>query len=210
MLEIIPLVLGPVGTNAYLVGDPKSNSAVVVDPAWDGEFIHEEANQRGWHIDQIWLTHAHFDHIGGIDGLVKAIQPAPKIALHPADLPLYSVQGGAALFGMRVKQGPEPNIRVKHGYNLTLGERVFEVRHCPGHTPGHVVYYCAVEKTMFCGDVIFWGGIGRTDLPGGDYETLINSIKTQILSLPNDTRLLSGHGGETTVGIERRDNPFLS
>jgi glyoxylase-like metal-dependent hydrolase (beta-lactamase superfamily II) len=210
MLEIISLVLGPVETNAYLVGDTISHSAVVVDPAWDGELIVEEANRHAWHIEQIWLSHAHFDHIGGIAGVVKGVQPAPKIALHPADLPLYSAQGGAALFGMRIGATPEPTIRLKHGQNLILGNHSFEVRHSPGHTPGHVVFYCAVEKVMFCGDVIFWGSIGRADLPGGDYDTLIRSIRSQILTLPNETRLLSGHGGETTVGVERRDNPFLS
>ena len=210
MLEIIPLVLGPVATNAYLVGDTISHSAVVVDPAWDGELIVEEANRRAWLIEQIWLTHAHFDHIGGIAGVVEGSQAAPKIALHPADLPLYSAQGGAALFGMRIGSTPEPTIRLKHGQNLLLGNHSFEIRHCPGHTPGHVVFYSATEKIMFCGDVIFWGSIGRTDLPGGDYATLIRSIRSQILTLPNETRLLSGHGGETTVGVERRENPFLS
>jgi glyoxylase-like metal-dependent hydrolase (beta-lactamase superfamily II) len=183
---------------------------VVVDPAWDGELIVEEARRHGWQIGQIWLTHAHFDHIGGIAGVVKSTQPAPNIALHPSDLPLYSVQGGAALFGMRIATAPEPTIRLKHGQNLALGDYTFEVRHTPGHTPGHVVFYCATEKVMFCGDVIFWGSIGRTDLPDGDYDTLIRTIQSQILSLPNETRLLSGHGGETTVGVERRDNPFLS
>jgi hydroxyacylglutathione hydrolase len=210
MLEIIPLVLGPVGTNAYLVGDLQSHSAIVIDPAWDGELILEESNRLGWHIQEIWLTHAHFDHIGGIAGLVKGIQPTPKIALHPADLPLYSIQGGAAFFGMQIAPAPEPTVKLSHGQKLNLGDRTFEVRHCPGHTPGHVVFYCAMEKVMFCGDVIFWGSIGRTDLPGGDYDTLIHSIYSQILTLPNETRLLSGHGGETTVGNERRENPFLS
>lgn len=210
MLETIPLVLGPVGTNAYLLGDRECKQAVVVDPAWDGELIHEEATRLGWQIDQIWLTHAHFDHIGGISALVKVTMPKPEIALHPADLPLYSIQGGAALFGMHIDPGPGPSIRLKHGQQLNVGNIVFEVRHCPGHTPGHVVFYCAAEKVMFCGDVIFWGGIGRTDLPGGDYDTLMRSIHTQILSLPNETRLLSGHGGETTVGMEKQENPFLS
>jgi hydroxyacylglutathione hydrolase len=210
MLEIIPLVLGPVATNAYLVGETTNHTAVVVDPAWDGELIVEEARRRGWQIEQLWLTHAHFDHIGGIAGIVKSTHPVPKIALHPADLPLYSVQGGAALFGMRIAKAPEPTVRLKDGQNLMLGPYLFEVRHCPGHTPGHVVFYCAAEKVMFCGDVIFWGSIGRTDLPGGDYDTLMQCIHSQILTLPNETRLLSGHGGETTVGVERRDNPFLS
>ena len=204
------MVLGPVATNAYLVGDPAIRAAVVIDPAWDGELIVDEAKRHAWHIQQIWLTHAHFDHIGGIEGVVTGSSPAPKIALHPADLPLYSAQGGAALFGMRIGATPEPAVRLKHGLRLTLGEHSFEVRHCPGHTPGHVVFYCADEKVMFCGDVIFSGSIGRTDLPGGDYDTLIDSIHSQILSLPNETRLLSGHGGETSVGAERRFNPFLS
>lgn len=210
MLEIISLVLGPVGTNTYLLGDHQSQSAVVVDPAWDGELILEEAKRHQWNIEQIWLTHAHFDHIGGIAGLVRGIRPTPKIAIHNGDLPLYSVQGGAAFFGMQIDPGPEPTMHLSHGQKLPLGDRLFEVRHCPGHTPGHVVFYCGREKVVFCGDVIFWGGIGRTDLPGGDYDTLMHSIQSQILSLPNDTRLLSGHGGETTVGYERRENSFLS
>jgi hydroxyacylglutathione hydrolase len=210
MLEIIPLVLGPVGTNTYLVGDPQNRMAVVVDPAWDADLILEEANRRKWHIQQIWLTHAHFDHMGGIAGLMAGSKPSLNIALHPADLPLYSIMGGAAYFGMHIDPAPQPTMHLSHGQKLSLGENCFEVRHCPGHTPGHVVFYCKSEKLLFCGDVIFWGGIGRTDLPGGDYDTLIRSIRTQILTLPNETRLLSGHGGETTVGLERRENPFLS
>jgi hydroxyacylglutathione hydrolase len=209
MLEIIPLVLGPVATNAYLVGEPNSHSAIVVDPAWDGELIAEEAERRGWHIEQIWLTHAHFDHIGGVAGLLKCTQPTPTISMHPLDLPLYRAQGGAALFGMRIDATPDPSVLLKHGQTLSIGKSSFEVRHTPGHTPGHVVFYCAAEKVLFCGDVIFWGSIGRTDLPGGSFDTLIQSIHMQILSLPNETRLLSGHGGETTVGVERRENPFL-
>jgi hydroxyacylglutathione hydrolase len=209
MLEIIQLVLGPVGTNAYIVADAQSREAVVIDPAWDGEVIREEAQRRGWHIRQVWLTHAHFDHIGGIAALVRGIQPAPMIALHPADRPIYDAGGGAALFGMRIETPPEPSVQLQHGQHLEIGDRSFEVRHCPGHTPGHVVFYCAAEKVVFSGDVIFGGSIGRTDLPGGSYDMLIHSIRTQILSVPNDTRLLSGHGGETSVGVERMDNPFL-
>jgi hydroxyacylglutathione hydrolase len=210
MIEIVTMVLGPVATNAYLVGDPESHTAVVVDPAWDGELIVEEAKQRGWTIAGLWLTHAHFDHIGGAGAIMKSVSPQPPVALHPADLPLYSAGGGAALFGMRIDSTPKPSLSLHHGQTLNLGNYTFEVRHTPGHTPGHVVFYCQEEKLVFCGDVIFWGSIGRTDLPGGNYNMLINSIHAQILSLPNNTRLLSGHGGETTVGAERRDNPFLS
>jgi hydroxyacylglutathione hydrolase len=209
MIEIVQMVLGPVMTNAYLVGEEASQQAVVIDPAWDGEKIAERAEQRGWKIKELWLTHAHFDHIGGIAGIVRNVQPAPKIALHAQDVPLYSLQGGAALFGMRVEAAPEPTINLQHGQCLILGKYSFEVRHCPGHTPGHVVFYCIEEKVVFCGDVIFEGSIGRTDLPGGDYSTLIRSIQSHILTLPDETRLLSGHGGETSVGVERRTNPFL-
>jgi hydroxyacylglutathione hydrolase len=210
MLEIVSMVLGPVATNAYLVGDPKSRTALVIDPAWDGELMVKEAERRGWSIIQLWLTHAHFDHIGGVGAIMRAVHPKPQIALHPLDAPLYSAQGGAPLFGMHIEQGGKPTMQLKHGEILMLGEHTFEVRHCPGHTPGHVVFYCSAENVAFCGDVIFWGSIGRTDLPGGDYNTLIQSIQANILSLPDDTRLLSGHGGETTVGYERRNNPFLT
>jgi hydroxyacylglutathione hydrolase len=209
MLNIVTFILGPVMTNAYLLGDTESKKAVVIDPAWDGEVIVQEATRRGWNITQLWLTHAHFDHIGGIAGILRSIQCDLEIALHPEDLPLYSVQGGAALFDMMVEAGPAPTLLLQHGQTLKLGGYSFEVRLCPGHTPGHVVFYCPMERVVFCGDVIFEGSIGRTDLPGGDYETLIRSIQAQILSLPDETRLLSGHGGETSVGIERRTNPFL-
>ncbi len=209
MLEIVSFVLGPLMTNVYLVGEANTGCAVIIDPAWDGELIAEEARRHGWQVGEIWLTHAHFDHIGGIAGVLRSVKPAPSIALHPADLGLYSFQGGAPLFGMQIEAAPPPNRSIEHGQMLSLGDLKFEVRHCPGHTQGHVVFYCAEEKVVFCGDVIFEGGIGRTDMPGGDFDTLIKSIKKHILSLPDETRLLSGHGGETSVGIERTTNPFL-
>jgi glyoxylase-like metal-dependent hydrolase (beta-lactamase superfamily II) len=209
MLDIVSFILGPVQTNAYLVADTDSEAAVVIDPAWDGHIIVDEAIKRGWLIGQIWLTHAHFDHIGGIDTVVKGVIPAPQIALHPEDRPLWRMQGGASLFGMSVDVGSEPKRVLAHGQKLVLGNYKFEVRHTPGHTPGHVIFYCQEEAVVFGGDVVFWGSIGRADLPGGDYNTLMNSIRDQILTLPDETRLLTGHGPETTVGIERIDNPFL-
>lgn len=209
-MQILTFILGPVQTNAYLLADEASGEAAVVDPAWDGPGILSAAIARGWRITQLWFTHAHFDHIGGAAALVQGIQPTPSQALHPADLPLWRVQGGAYLFGFRFDSGPEPEVQISHGQRLKLGSLEFEVRHAPGHTPGHVLFYCADEGIMFCGDVIFAGGIGRTDLPGGSYATLLHSIQTQVLSLPDETRLLSGHGEETTVGWEKRWNPFLT
>lgn len=209
MLEIVPFTLGPVQTNTYLIADPSTGEAIVIDPAWDGEKVVADARRREWRIGSIWLTHAHFDHLGGAAGVADNSSPPPPVALHPEDYPLWRIQGGAPLFGMRIDPGPEPTIDLTHGQILRVGGNQLEVRHTPGHTRGHVVFYCPAEKVAFCGDVIFRGSIGRTDLPGGDHETLLASIRSQVLTLPDSTRLLSGHGPETTVGIERAYNPFL-
>ena len=210
MLDIISFELGPVVTNSYLIADSDTKEAAVIDPAWDGGLIVETARDKNWSIKNIWLTHAHFDHIGGIADIVKACDPPPPIALHPDDFPLWQMQGGAPYFGMQIDPGPTPSMKLEHGLKLVLGNYRFEVRHAPGHTPGHVVFYCEQEGIVFCGDVVFQGSIGRTDLPGGSYQTLIDSIRSQILTLPDSTRLLSGHGPETSVGVERNINPYLS
>jgi glyoxylase-like metal-dependent hydrolase (beta-lactamase superfamily II) len=178
--------------------------------AWDGERIVEESKRRGWRIGSIWLTHAHFDHFAGAGEVADNVDPPPPVALHPDDYVLWRSLGGAPLFGFRIDPGPEPTIDLSHGQLLRVGDNQIEVRHTPGHTRGHVVFYCAAQELVFCGDLIFQGSIGRTDLPGGDYDTLIQSIREQILPLPEDVRLLSGHGAETKVGVERAYNPFLT
>jgi hydroxyacylglutathione hydrolase len=209
MLEIKTYVLGPVQTNSYLVADVNSGSAVVIDPAWDGHTFIEAARENSWTIDQIWLTHAHFDHMAGAGAIVTGVSPRPGLALHPGDLPLYKIQGGAPFFGMSIDPGPEPDMLLSHGQELKIGESRFIVRYTPGHTLGHVIFQNAEEKLVFSGDLIFLGSVGRTDLPGGSHATLISSIREHILHLPDDTRLLSGHGPETTVGQEKQWNPFL-
>ncbi len=210
MLTIVPLVLGPVQTNCYLVGEETSRQAVVIDPAWDGEKIMAEAVRRGWEVAAVWLTHAHFDHVAGAAALARVLPTPLTLAIHPDDLLLYQRQGGAAMFGLQIDPGPEPTVLLSHGQVLPLGQVDFEVRHTPGHTPGHVVFYSDAEKVVFCGDVIFRGSIGRTDLPGSSYPALIESIETQLFSLPDQTVLYSGHGPQTSIGIERRTNPFFS
>jgi hydroxyacylglutathione hydrolase len=167
---------------------------VVIDPAWDGKQILDAARQRGWRIGNIWLTHAHFDHIGGAAAIADASNPPVPVALHPDDYWLWRNEGGAPLFGLRIDPGPEPTIDLKQDMILHLGNTVFQVRYAPGHTRGHVMFYNAEANILFCGDVIFMGSIGRTDLPGGDYDQLIASIYQQVLTLPDETRLLSGHG----------------
>jgi glyoxylase-like metal-dependent hydrolase (beta-lactamase superfamily II) len=209
MLEIVSFTLGPAQTNAYLVADSETEEAVVIDPAWDGHIILAEAQKRGWRIGHLWYTHAHFDHIGGAGAIADALNPLPLVALHPNDHVLWRAGGGGAFFGFDIDPGPEPTIDFVHGQILNLGSSEFEVRFTPGHTPGHCILYVASASVCFCGDLIFAGSVGRTDLPGGNWETLVKSIKEQVFTLPNETRLLSGHGSETTVGEEKASNPFV-
>jgi glyoxylase-like metal-dependent hydrolase (beta-lactamase superfamily II) len=209
MLEIVTFTLGPAMTNAYLVANSETKEAAVIDPAWDGHAILTEAIKRGWRIAHLWYTHAHFDHIGGAAAIADSLNPLPLVALHPADHVLWRSEGGAPFFGFKIDPGPEPTIDLQHGQILKLGNIEFEVRHTPGHTPGMCVLYVASEGVCFCGDLIFRDSVGRTDLPGGDWETLLKSIHEQVFTLPDDTRLLSGHGPETTVGEEKHSNPYL-
>lgn len=209
MLEIVTFTLGPAQTNAYLIADSETRDAAVIDPSWDGKLILSEARTRGWRIAHLWYTHAHFDHIGGAAEIADSLNPLPLVALHPSDHVLWRAGGGGALFGFRIDPGPEPTIDLHQGQILRLGGVQFEVRYTPGHTKGHCVFYAAQGNVCFCGDLIFRDGVGRTDLPGGDWETLVNSIRTQIFTMPAETRLLSGHGPETTVGREKRENPWV-
>ncbi len=209
MLEIVPFTLGPAQTNAYLVADSETKEAAVIDPAWDGPVILAEAQKRGWRIAHLWYTHAHFDHIGGAGAIADALNPLPLVALHPNDHVLWRASGGGALFGFDIDPGPEPTIDFYQGQILRLGSVQFEVRFTPGHTPGHCIFYVASSGVCFCGDLIFAGSVGRTDLPGGDWDQLVESIRTQVFTLPDETRLLAGHGPETTVEEEKLGNPFV-
>ncbi|HEX9017670.1 MAG TPA: MBL fold metallo-hydrolase [Anaerolineaceae bacterium] len=208
-LEILTLQLGPMENNTYLLADAATGEAVVIDPSFDSQLVQDEAAQRGWRLQAVWLTHAHFDHIAGVKLIAEAANPPLPVGLHPADLPIWREGGGARLFGLKIDPGPKPSILFTADQKLQVGQHIIQVRHTPGHTPGHVVFYAPEASAVICGDLIFYRGVGRTDLPGGDPEQLIHSIHTHIMSLPPETRLLSGHGPETTVGEEAAENPYL-
>ncbi len=215
MLDIVSFTLGPAQTNAYLIADPQTQEAAVIDPSWDGHLILREAQMRGWRIGHLWYTHAHFDHIGGAGAIADGLNPLPLVALHPADHVLWRAEGGASLFGFKIDPGPEPTIDLYNGQVLRLGSSRLEVRFTPGHTPGHCIFYLpspdgSSPGICFCGDLIFRDSVGRTDLPGSDTDALVHSIRTQVFTLPDPTRLLPGHGPETTVGYEKHHNPFGS
>ena len=140
-LVIVRMVLGLAQTNTYILGDPATSTALLIDPAWDGADIFQEVERRGWRIQEIALTHAHFDHIGGIADLLKASSTPIPIGMHPSDEFIRASGGGAAVYGFTdFDPGPEPSITYEHGMQLILGKHTLEIRHTPGHSPGHVIF----------------------------------------------------------------------
>jgi hydroxyacylglutathione hydrolase len=199
---------GGFGENAYLVWTSSGGDAVVVDPGAGTSDLMDFLRSSDLVVRAILLTHAHLDHVDGVAAL-KKFTSAP-VYLHPAARPHYdAVEFQAAAFGVELAPPPPPDIDLVGGETLRFGALVLQVLDAPGHAPGHVIFHAPDAAVAFVGDVIFSGSIGRTDLPGGDFRTLMTSIRSVVLSLPDQTRLYPGHGPETTVGHERRFNPFL-
>ncbi len=195
--------------NCSIVWDEESQQAAVIDPGGDLDRIVAELARLGVTPQQIWLTHGHIDHAGGAGELAKRLG-VPIIGPHPADqfwiemLPQQSV-----MFGLDDAEAFKPTRWLHDGDTVELAGQRFDVRHCPGHTPGHVVFHSPGMKRAFVGDVLFAGSIGRTDLPQGDHGTLIASIRERLWPMGDDTVFIPGHGPESTFGRERRSNPFV-
>ena len=206
-LEIVSLPNGQLSQNCYLVADRGTREAVIIDPGEEPAMFLAELDTRAWALRAIWLTHAHVDHIMGV-GAVKRATGVP-IHLHPMDRRIYDAlpQFGAWL-GKELEPPPPPDVELEAGARLAVGGLQFEVRFTPGHSPGSVSF--VGHGMVFGGDVLFSGSVGRTDLPGGDFATLMSTINSQFLSLPDSTVVHSGHGPDTTIGIERLTNPFIT
>lgn len=201
------LAVGPIQTNCYLVGCPKTLEGAVVDPGWDAPTILSEAAIAGLTIKYVLNTHAHWDHVSANADVLEATDA--QLGIHPKDLPLLRARGGADLWQIPVKPSPEPDIQFTAGQSIQIGKLELRVLFTPGHTPGHVSFYEAGAGVVFDGDVLFKQGIGRTDLPGGDHQALMRSIREELLTLPSETVVFSGHGPATTIGEERSANPWL-
>lgn len=212
MLHIQVFHCNPLQENAYLLWDD-TREGVVVDPGFDGDAelsrFRNFLKENDIRLKEIWLTHGHFDHILGVSALLDGAAPVP-VRLHPADRPqLERARLMAAAFGIDFPGVGFPTVDLADGEELRVGTMVFRVITTPGHTPGGVSFYSAQERILLTGDTLFAGSIGRTDLPGGEYDDLIVSIMDKLMGLDGDVEILPGHGGVSDIATERTHNPFL-
>lgn len=202
------LEVGAIGANCYIVGSEQAKEGIIIDPGDEAERILEEVKKAGLKITLIVATHGHFDHIIAL----KQVKDALKcdFAMHEGDAKgMDRIPGEIlAMFGMTHFTAPKPERLLKDGDPINFGDIRIKVLHTPGHSLGGICLL-ANDKVIFSGDTLFNCGIGRTDLPGGDYEELMTSIKKKLMSLPDSTEVFPGHGPETTIGEERRHNPFF-
>jgi glyoxylase-like metal-dependent hydrolase (beta-lactamase superfamily II) len=208
-LIIEELVVGPLQTNCFIVTDAETREAIIIDPGGDAAQILKAVDRLEVEVRLVVNTHGHFDHIMANREIVDAT--GAPLAIHPEDAgmltnPLRSF----SFFLGKFRPGPAASVHLEGGGQVQVGSVVFEVLHTPGHSPGSVSLWCREEGVVFCGDVLFNMGVGRTDFPGGSYKVLLQSIRERLFTLPDDTVVYPGHGPRTTIGNERKHNPFLA
>ncbi|MFW6011796.1 MAG: MBL fold metallo-hydrolase [Desulfosalsimonas sp.] len=200
------LAVGPIMANCYILGCERTKSAAVIDPGDDADRILMKLSEDNLALKYIINTHGHFDHVGGNAALKKA--SGAELLIHKTDAPMLEQLGRtAASFGLPAENSPPPDRTIDEGDEISFGDITLKVLHTPGHSPGGVSLH--TDKMVFVGDTLFAGSIGRTDLPGGDYNTLISNIKAKLLVMDDNTKVYTGHGPATTIGQERDINPFL-
>jgi hydroxyacylglutathione hydrolase len=208
-MKAVVVPVTPFMQNCSLVWCPETQEGAVIDPGGDLDRVLAEVDRHGVQLRQILLTHAHIDHAGATAELARQRQ-LPIIGPHRGDL--FWIEGlpeQGRMFGFGACESFAPDRWLEDGDRVRVGQVELEVRHCPGHTPGHVVFYSPADRLAFVGDVLFQGSIGRTDFPGGDYATLVDSIRGKLFPLGDDVRFVPGHGPMSTFGEERRGNPFV-
>ena len=215
-MQVAVVPVTPFSQNCTLIWDDATKQAVVVDPGGDVPRILEAVAQLGLDVGAIWITHGHLDHAAGVPELAAALNARPD---HPRievvgpdarDAPLLqALAQQGAMFGVKGLQNVTPDRWLTEGEQVSVGTHVFDVLHCPGHTPGHVVFVNHAAKFAQVGDVLFQNSVGRTDFPYGDHDALIRAIKTKLLPLGDDYGFVCGHGPNSTIGAERRGNPFI-
>lgn len=206
--EIFPVT--PFEQNCTLLWDDDSRQAVLIDAGGEPERLKKAIADKGLTLVALWLTHGHLDHVGAVGQLAREMA-VPVIGPHKAEaFWLDALPMQAQMFRFPTPETIAVSRWLDQGDQLSLGAYLFEVRFTPGHTPGHVVIYSPDLKLVWTGDVLFAGSIGRTDFPMGDHAQLIASIRRELFSLPDDTQFICGHGGMSTLGHEKRTNPFVA
>jgi hydroxyacylglutathione hydrolase len=209
MLQRLTIPVTAFDQNCSLVWCSDTHEAALIDPGGDMPKLLAAIESRGLTLKAIWLTHAHIDHAGATGTLARTLS-VPIIGPHPGDqFWIDALPQQSQMFGFPQAEAFTPTQWLKDGDTVTLGQHTLEVLHCPGHTPGHVVFYTRALQHAFVGDVLFAGSIGRTDFPQGNHADLIKAIKGKLLPLGDDITFTPGHGPESTLGEERQFNPYL-